>query len=196
MSERVVDTRSMSIYKKLAYLQSEAQEINTDNLEDLISNLQGLTFKYETTLIFSFTTDAVLKLKDWRSSNGEISIRLPLVDAGKINEYKESLLTNLFLLRSESVQVKDNITPENNNTNTADDSVEEVLFTQKEETTQTPKAVNLIKEHILKKDNTLTITAKMIYEQSRTLAKNDKIGLSTQKEVSDWYKNTKEDMII
>lgn len=189
MSERVIDTRSMSIYKKLAYLQSHAQEINTDNLEDLISNLQGLTFKYETTLIFSFTTDAVLKLKDWRSSNGEISIRLPLTDTGKINEYKRSLLTNLFLLRSKSVQVKDN----NTNTNTADDNVDELLFTQKEET---PKAVNLIKEHILKKDNTLTITAKMIYEQSRTLAKNDKIGLSTQKEVSDWYKNTKEDMII
>ena len=193
MSERVIDTQNMSIYKKLAYLQKDAQGINTSDLDELIHELQGLTFNYNTVLIFSFTTDAVLKLKDWRQTNGEISIRVPITDSNKINDYKWCLLTNLFLLTNTTItNEEENITNESN----TDDDMEDLIFTTVTND-DLPKVVNLIKERLLKKDNTLQITPKMIYEQSRVLAKDNTIGLTAQKEVSDWYKNnTNEEMIL
>lgn len=193
MSEKVIDVNNMSIYKKLAYLQQDMRGVEVNSLDDMINELERLTFNYNTTLIFSFTDDAVLKLKDWKPSNGEVSIRIPLSCKFNLDEYKEWLLTNMFLITKKSSR-------SHGYTHGILDGKEENIETheEKEETVDmvAPKAVSLIKDHILKKDNTLQVTSKMIYEQSRVLAKNNKIGLTAQKEVSEWYKQVDDDMIM
>lgn len=200
---------SMSIYEKLARMQNEMHYIGFKKtgsnkflkakyfkLDDLLKELIPLTTKYETTLIFSFTNDGVLKLKDWDPEKGEISIRVPFPEfkvsdpnkltqniGGAITYLKRYLLMDMFLSMEEDeieegAGKKENIHRNNNNSFDGvpkkEVDVDEVL--------------NKIKAHIHKKDSTIQITPVMINRTRMNMFKKKEIDEVESKAVFEWFK--------
>ena len=200
---------SMSIYEKLARMQNEMHYIGFKKtgsnkflkakyfkLDDLLKELIPLTTKYETTLIFSFTSDGVLKLKDWDPEKGEISIRVPFPEfkvsdpnkltqniGGAITYLKRYLLMDMFLSMEEDeieegAGKKENIHRNNNNSFDGvpkkEVDVDEVL--------------NKIKAHIHKKDSTIQITPVMINRTRRNMFKKKEIDEVESRAVFEWFK--------
>lgn len=200
---------SMSIYEKLARMQNEMHYIGFKKtgsnkflkakyfkLDDLLKGLIPLTTKYETTLIFSFTSDGVLKLKDWDPEKGEISIRVPFPEfkvsdpnkltqniGGAITYLKRYLLMDMFLSMEEDeieegAGEKENIHRNNNNSFDGvpkkEVDVDEVL--------------NKIKAHIHKKDSTIQITPVMINRTRRNMFKKKEIDEVESRAVFEWFK--------
>lgn len=200
---------SMSIYEKLARMQNEMHYIGFKKtgsnkflkakyfkLDDLLKELIPLTTKYETTLIFSFTSDGVLKLKDWDPEKGEISIRVPFPEfkvsdpnkltqniGGAITYLKRYLLMDMFLSMEEDeieegAGKKENIHRNNNN---SFDSV------PKKEV-DVDEVLNKIKAHIHKKDSTIQITPVMINRTSMNMFKKKEIDEVESRAVFEWFK--------
>ena len=200
---------SMSIYEKLARMQNEMHYIGFKKtgsnkflkakyfkLDDLLKELIPLTTKYETTLIFSFTSDGVLKLKDWDPEKGEISIRVPFPEfkvsdpnkltqniGGAITYLKRYLLMDMFLSMEEDeieegAGKKENIHRNNNNSFDGvpkkEVDVDEVL--------------NKIKAHIHKKDSTIQITPVMINRTRMNMLKKKEIDEVESRAVFEWFK--------
>ena len=200
---------SMTIYEKLARMQNEMHYIGFKKtgsnkflkakyfkLDDLLKELIPLTTKYETTLIFSFTSDGVLKLKDWDPEKGEISIRVPFPEfkvsdpnkltqniGGAITYLKRYLLMDMFLSMEEDeieegAGKKENIHRNNNNSFDGvpkkEVDVDEVL--------------NKIKAHIHKKDSTIQITPVMINRTRMNMFKKKEIDEVESRAVFEWFK--------
>lgn len=200
---------SMTIYEKLARMQNEMHYIGFKKtgsnkflkakyfkLDDLLKELIPLTTKYETTLIFSFTSDGVLKLKDWDPEKGEISIRVPFPEfkvsdpnkltqniGGAITYLKRYLLMDMFLSMEEDeieegAGKKENIHRNNNNSFDGvpkkEVDVDEVL--------------NKIKAHIHKKDSTIQITPGMINRTRMNMFKKKEIDKVESRAVFEWFK--------
>lgn len=205
---------SMSIYEKLARMQNEMHYIGFKKtgsnkflkakyfkLDDLLKELIPLTTKYETTLIFSFTSDGVLKLKDWDPEKGEISIRVPFPEfkvsdpnkltqniGGAITYLKRYLLMDMFLSMEEDeieegAGKKENIHRNNNNSFDGvpkkEVDVDEVL--------------NKIKAHIHKKDSTIQITPVMINRTRMNMFKKKEIDEVESRAVFEWFKKQKKE---
>ena len=203
------DIGKMTIYEKLARMQNEMHYIGFKKtgsnkflkakyfkLDDLLKELIPLTTKYETTLIFSFTSDGVLKLKDWDPEKGEISIRVPFPEfkvsdpnkltqniGGAITYLKRYLLMDMFLSMEEDeieegAGKKENIHRNNNNSFDGvpkkEVDVDEVL--------------NKIKAHIHKKDSTIQITPVMINRTRMNMLKKKEIDEVENKAVYEWFK--------
>lgn len=203
------DIGTMTIYEKLARMQNEMHYIGFKKtgsnkflkakyfkLDDLLKELIPLTTKYETTLIFSFTSDGVLKLKDWDPEKGEISIRVPFPEfkvsdpnkltqniGGAITYLKRYLLMDMFLSMEEDeieegAGKKENIHRNNNNSFDGvpkkEVDVDEVL--------------NKIKAHIHKKDSTIQITPVMINRTRMNMFKKKEIDEVESKAVFEWFK--------
>lgn len=203
------DIGNMTIYEKLARMQNEMHYIGFKKtgsnkflkakyfkLDDLLKELIPLTTKYETTLIFSFTSDGVLKLKDWDLEKGEISIRVPFPEfkvsdpnkltqniGGAITYLKRYLLMDMFLSMEEDeieegAGKKENIHRNNNNSFDGvpkkEVDVDEVL--------------NKIKAHIHKKDSTIQITPVMINRTRMNMFKKKEIDEVESKAVFEWFK--------
>lgn len=203
------DIGNMTIYEKLARMQNEMHYIGfkktgSNNflkakyfkLDDLLKELIPLTTKYETTLIFSFTSDGVLKLKDWDPEKGEISIRVPFPEfkvsdpnkltqniGGAITYLKRYLLMDMFLSMEEDeieegAGKKENIHRNNNNSFDGvpkkEVDVDEVL--------------NKIKAHIHKKDSTIQITPVMINRTRMNMFKKKEIDEVESRAVFEWFK--------
>lgn len=203
------DIGTMTIYEKLARMQNEMHYIGFKKtgsnkflkakyfkLDDLLKELIPLTTKYETTLIFSFTNDGVLKLKDWDPEKGEISIRVPFPEfkvsdpnkltqniGGAITYLKRYLLMDMFLSMEEDeieegAGKKENIHRNNNNSFDGvpkkEVDVDEVL--------------NKIKAHIHKKDSTIQITPVMINRTRMNMFKKKEIDEVESKAVFEWFK--------
>lgn len=203
------DIGNMNIYKKLARMQNEMHYIGFKKtgsnkflkakyfkLDDLLKELIPLTTKYETTLIFSFTSDGVLKLKDWDPEKGEISIRVPFPEfkvsdpnkltqniGGAITYLKRYLLMDMFLSMEEDeieegAGKKENIHRNNNNSFDGmpkkEADVDEVL--------------NKIKAHIHKKDSTIQITPVMINRTRMNMFKKKEIDEVESRAVFEWFK--------
>lgn len=203
------DIGTMTIYEKLARMQNEMHYIGFKKtgsnkflkakyfkLDDLLKELIPLTTKYETTLIFSFTSDGVLKLKDWDPEKGEISIRVPFPEfkvsdpnkltqniGGAITYLKRYLLMDMFLSMEEDeieegAGKKENIHRNNNNSFDGvpkkEVDVDEVL--------------NKIKAHIHKKDSTIQITPVMINRTRMNMFKKKEIDEVESRAVFEWFK--------
>ncbi|MEJ2783232.1 ERF family protein [Methanobrevibacter smithii] len=203
------DIGNMTIYEKLARMQNEMHYIGFKKtgsnkflkakyfkLDDLLKELIPLTTKYETTLIFSFTSDGVLKLKDWDPEKGEISIRVPFPEfkvsdpnkltqniGGAITYLKRYLLMDMFLSMEEDeieegAGKKENIHRNNNNSFDGvpkkEVDVDEVL--------------NKIKAHIHKKDSTIQITPVMINRTRMNMFKKKEIDEVESRAVFEWFK--------
>lgn len=203
------DIGNMTIYEKLARMQNEMHYIGFKKtgsnkflkakyfkLDDLLKELIPLTTKYETTLIFSFTSDGVLKLKDWDPEKGEISIRVPFPEfkvsdpnkltqniGGAITYLKRYLLMDMFLSMEEDeieegAGKKENIHRNNNNSFDGvpkkEVDVDEVL--------------NKIKAHIHKKDSTIQITPVMINRTRMNMFKKKEIDEVESGAVFEWFK--------
>lgn len=203
------DIGNMTIYEKLARMQNEMHYIGFKKtgsnkflkakyfkLDDLLKELIPLTTKYETTLIFSFTSDGVLKLKDWNPEKGEISIRVPFPEfkvsdpnkltqniGGAITYLKRYLLMDMFLSMEEDeieegAGKKENIHRNNNNSFDGvpkkEVDVDEVL--------------NKIKAHIHKKDSTIQITPVMINRTRMNMFKKKEIDEVESRAVFEWFK--------
>ena len=203
------DIGNMTIYEKLARMQNEMHYIGFKKtgsnkflkakyfkLDDLLKELIPLTTKYETTLIFSFTSDGVLKLKDWDPEKGEISIRVPFPEfkvsdpnkltqniGGAITYLKRYLLMDMFLSMEEDeieegAGKKENIHRNNNNpfdgVPKKEVDVDEVL--------------NKIKAHIHKKDSTIQITPVMINRTRMNMFKKKEIDEVESRAVFEWFK--------
>lgn len=208
------DIGNMTIYEKLARMQNEMHYIGFKKtgsnkflkakyfkLDDLLKELIPLTTKYETTLIFSFTSDGVLKLKDWDPEKGEISIRVPFPEfkvsdpnkltqniGGAITYLKRYLLMDMFLSMEEDeieegAGKKENIHRNNNNSFDGvpkkEVDVDEVL--------------NKIKAHIHKKDSTIQITPVMINRTCMNMFKKKEIDEVESKAVFEWFKKQKKE---
>lgn len=208
------DIGNMTIYEKLARMQNEMHYIGFKKtgsnkflkakyfkLDDLLKELIPLTTKYETTLIFSFTSDGVLKLKDWDPEKGEISIRVPFPEfkvsdpnkltqniGGAITYLKRYLLMDMFLSMEEDeieegAGKKENIHRNNNNSFDAvpkkEVDVDEVL--------------NKIKAHIHKKDSTIPITPVMINRTRMNMFKKKEIDEVESRAVFEWFKKQKKE---
>lgn len=203
------DIGNMTIYEKLARMQNEMHYIGFKKtgsnkflkakyfkLDDLLKELIPLTTKYETTLIFSFTSDGVLKLKDWDPEKGEISIRVPFPEfkvsdpnkltqniGGAITYLKRYLLMDMFLSMEEDeieegAGKKENIHRNNNNSFDGvpkkEVDVDEIL--------------NKIKAHIHKKDSTIQITPVMINRTRMNMFKKKEIDEVESRAVFEWFK--------
>lgn len=203
------DIGNMTIYEKLARMQNEMHYIGFKKtgsnkflkakyfkLDDLLKELIPLTTKYETTLIFSFTSDGVLKLKDWDPEKGEISIRVPFPEfkvsdpnkltqniGGAITYLKRYLLMDMFLSMEEDeieeeAGKKENINSKGkkgtNNVPKDEVDVDEVL--------------NKIKAHIHKKDSTIQITPVMINRTRMNMFKKKEIDEVESRAVFEWFK--------
>ena len=208
------DIGNMTIYEKLARMQNEMHYIGFKKtgsnkflnakyfkLDDLLKELIPLTTKYETTLIFSFTSDGVLKLKDWDPEKGEISIRVPFPEfkvsdpnkltqniGGAITYLKRYLLMDMFLSMEEDeieegAGKKENIHRNNNNSFDGvpkkEVDVDEVL--------------NKIKAHIHKKDSTIQITPVMINRTRMNMFKKKEIDEVESRAVFEWFKKQKKE---
>ena len=204
---------SMSIYEKLARMQNEMHYIGFKKtgsnkflkakyfkLDDLLKELIPLTTKYETTLIFSFTSDGVLKLKDWDPEKGEISIRVPFPEfkvsdpnkltqniGGAITYLKRYLLMDMFLSMEEDeieegVGKKENINSDvkNRNNNSFDGMPKKEV--------DVDEVLNKIKAHIHKKDSTIPITPVRINLTRRNMLKKKEIDEVESKAVFEWFK--------
>lgn len=203
------DIGTMTIYEKLARMQNEMHYIGFKKtgsnkflkakyfkLDDLLKELIPLTTKYETTLIFSFTSDGVLKLKDWDPEKGEISIRVPFPEfkvsdpnkltqniGGAITYLKRYLLMDMFLSMEEDeieegAGKKENIHRNNNN---SFDGV------PKKEV-DVDDVLNKIKAHIHKKDSTIPITPVMINRTRMNMFKKKEIDEVESRAVFEWFK--------
>ena len=203
------DIGTMTIYEKLARMQNEMHYIGFKKtgsnkflkakyfkLDDLLKELIPLTTKYETTLIFSFTSDGVLKLKDWDPEKVDISIRVPFPEfkvsdpnkltqniGGAITYLKRYLLMDMFLSMEEDeieegAGKKENIHRNNNNSFDGvpkkEVDVDEVL--------------NKIKAHIHKKDSTIQITPVMINRTRMNMFKKKEIDEVESRAVFEWFK--------
>lgn len=208
------DIGNMTIYEKLARMQNEMHYIGFKKtgsnkflkakyfkLDDLLKELIPLTTKYETTLIFSFTSDGVLKLKDWDPEKGEISIRVPFPEfkvsdpnkltqniGGAITYLKRYLLMDMFLSMEEDeieegAGKKENIHRNNNN------SFEGV---PKKEV-DVDEVLNKIKAHIHKKDSTIQITPVMINRTRMNMFKKKEIDEVESRAVFEWFKKQKKE---
>lgn len=185
------DIGNMTIYEKLARMQNEMHYIGFKKtgsnkflkakyfkLDDLLKELIPLTTKYETTLIFSFTSDGVLKLKDWDPEKGEISIRVPFPEfkvsdpnkltqniGGAITYLKRYLLMDMFLSMEE-------------------DEIEEGAGKE----VDVDEVLNKIKAHIHKKDSTIPITPVRINLTRKNMLKKKEIDEVESKAVFEWFK--------
>lgn len=195
---------SMSIYEKLARIQEEVmntsfsksgenkfQKYDYFELEDLLQKIIPLTIKYETTIMFSFTSDGVLKLKDWDPEKGEVSIRVPFPELEAINRgtnkiqstgayityLKRYLLMNMFLIMEKDIV--------DSNTNNA--GVKKETNTSKKEV-DVDEVLNKIKAHIHKKDSTIPITPVRINLTRRNMLKKKEIDEVESKAVFEWFK--------
>lgn len=200
---------SMSIYEKLARMQNEMHYIGFKKtgsnkflkakyfkLDDLLKELIPLTTKYETTLIFSFTSDGVLKLKDWDPEKGEISIRVPFPEfkvsdpnkltqniGGAITYLKRYLLMDMFLSMEEDeieegAGKKENIHRNNNNS----------FDGMPKKEVDVDEVLNKIKAHIHKKDSTIQITPIMINRTRMNMFKKKEIDEVESRAVFEWFK--------
>lgn len=195
---------SMSIYEKLARMQNEMHYIGFKKtgsnkflkakyfkLDDLLKELIPLTTKYETTLIFSFTSDGVLKLKDWDPEKGEISIRVPFPEfkvsdpnkltqniGGAITYLKRYLLMDMFLSMEED-EIEEGAGKKENNNSFDGMPKKEV---------DVDEVLNKIKAHIHKKDSTIQITPVMINRTRMNMFKKKEIDEVESRAVFEWFK--------
>lgn len=207
------DIGNMTIYEKLARMQNEMHYIGFKKtgsnkflkakyfkLDDLLKELIPLTTKYETTLIFSFTSDGVLKLKDWDPEKGEISIRVPFPEfkvsdpnkltqniGGAITYLKRYLLMDMFLSMEEDeieegAGKKENINSDvkNRNNNSFDGMPKKEV--------DVDEVLNKIKAHIHKKDSTIPITPVMINRTRMNMFKKKEIDEVESRVVFEWFK--------
>lgn len=203
------DIGTMTIYEKLARMQNEMHYIGFKKtgsnkflkakyfkLDDLLKELIPLTTKYETTLIFSFTSDGVLKLKDWDPEKGEISIRVPFPEfkvsdpnkltqniGGAITYLKRYLLMDMFLSMEEDeieegAGKKENIHRNNNNS----------FDGMPKKEVDVDEVLNKIKAHIHKKDSTIQITPVMINRTRMNMLKKKEIDEVESRAVFEWFK--------
>lgn len=200
------DIGNMTIYEKLARMQNEMHYIGFKKtgsnkflkakyfkLDDLLKELIPLTIKYETTLIFSFTSDGVLKLKDWDPEKGEISIRVPFPEfkvsdpnkltqniGGAITYLKRYLLMNMFLIME-----KDIVDSNTNNT-----GVKKETNTSKKEVSEsvTGDPVQKVREYIHSKDKTIEITPLMVNQNRMKMVKSGDLTKDESKIVFEWFK--------
>lgn len=203
------DIGNMTIYEKLARMQNEMHYIGFKKtgsnkflkakyfkLDDLLKELIPLTTKYETTLIFSFTSDGVLKLKDWDPEKGEISIRVPFPEfkvsdpnkltqniGGAITYLKRYLLMDMFLSMEEDeieegAGKKENIHRNNNNS----------FDGMPKKEVDVDEVLNKIKAHIHKKDSTIQITPVMINRNRMNMFKKKEIDEVESRAVFEWFK--------
>ena len=203
------DIGNMTIYEKLARMQNEMHYIGFKKtgsnkflkakyfkLDDLLKELIPLTTKYETTLIFSFTSDGVLKLKDWDPEKGEISIRVPFPEfkvsdpnkltqniGGAITYLKRYLLMDMFLsIEEDEIEEgagkKENIHRNNNNS----------FDGMPKKEVDVDEVLNKIKAHIHKKDSTIQITPVMINRTRMNMLKKKEIDEVESRAVFEWFK--------
>lgn len=199
------DIGNMTIYEKLARMQNEMHYIGFKKtgsnkflkakyfkLDDLLKELIPLTTKYETTLIFSFTSDGVLKLKDWDPEKGEISIRVPFPEfkvsdpnkltqniGGAITYLKRYLLMDMFLSMEED-EIEEGAGKKENNNSFDGMPKKEV---------DVDEVLNKIKAHIHKKDSTIQITPVMINRTRMNMFKKKEIDEVESRAVFEWFKN-------
>lgn len=198
------DIGTMTIYEKLARMQNEMHYIGFKKtgsnkflkakyfkLDDLLKELIPLTTKYETTLIFSFTSDGVLKLKDWDPEKGEISIRVPFPEfkvsdpnkltqniGGAITYLKRYLLMDMFLSMEED-EIEEGAGKKENNNSFDGMPKKEV---------DVDEVLNKIKAHIHKKDSTIQITPVMINRTRMNMFKKKEIDEVESRAVFEWFK--------
>lgn len=198
------DIGNMTIYEKLARMQNEMHYIGFKKtgsnkflkakyfkLDDLLKELIPLTTKYETTLIFSFTSDGVLKLKDWDPEKGEISIRVPFPEfkvsdpnkltqniGGAITYLKRYLLMDMFLSMEED-EIEEGAGKKENNNSFDGMPKKEV---------DVDEVLNKIKAHIHKKDSTIPITPVMINRTRMNMFKKKEIDEVESRAVFEWFK--------
>lgn len=198
------DIGNMTIYEKLARMQNEMHHIGFKKtgsnkflkakyfkLDDLLKELIPLTTKYETTLIFSFTSDGVLKLKDWDPEKGEISIRVPFPEfkvsdpnkltqniGGAITYLKRYLLMDMFLSMEED-EIEEGAGKKENNNSFDGMPKKEV---------DVDEVLNKIKAHIHKKDSTIQITPVMINRTRMNMLKKKEIDEFESRAVFEWFK--------
>lgn len=178
------DIGNMTIYEKLARMQNEMHYIG-------FKELIPLTTKYETTLIFSFTSDGVLKLKDWDPEKGEISIRVPFPEfkvsdpnkltqniGGAITYLKRYLLMDMFLSMEED-EIEEGAGKKENNNSFDGMPKKEV---------DVDEVLNKIKAHIHKKDSTIQITPVMINRTRMNMFKKKEIDEVESRAVFEWFK--------
>lgn len=199
------DIGNMTIYEKLARMQNEMHYIGFKKtgsnkflkakyfkLDDLLKELIPLTTKYETTLIFSFTSDGVLKLKDWDPEKGEISIRVPFPEfkvsdpnkltqniGGAITYLKRYLLMDMFLSMEED-EIEEGAGKKENNNNSFDGVPKKEV--------DVDEVLNKIKAHIHKKDSTIQITPVMINRTRMNMFKKKEIDEVESRAVFEWFK--------
>ena len=199
------DIGNMTIYEKLARMQNEMHYIGFKKtgsnkflkakyfkLDDLLKELIPLTTKYETTLIFSFTSDGVLKLKDWDPEKGEISIRVPFPEfkvsdpnkltqniGGAITYLKRYLLMDMFLSMEED-EIEEGAWKKENNNNSFDGVPKKEV--------DVDEVLNKIKAHIHKKDSTIQITPVMINRTRMNMFKKKEIDEVESRAVFEWFK--------
>lgn len=201
--------RGMTIYEKLARMQNEMHDTGFKKtgsnkflkakyfkLDDLLKELIPLTTKYETTLIFSFTTDGVLKLKDWNPEKGEISIRVPFPEfrvndpnkltqniGGAITYLKRYLLMDMFLSMEED-EIEE----------ACEEDIKKTAGVKKEDNLASKKEVDVeetlkkIKEHIHKKDSTIQITPAVINRTRISMFKKKELDEVESRAVFEWFK--------
>lgn len=199
------DIGNMTIYEKLARMQNEMHYIGFKKtgsnkflkakyfkLDDLLKELIPLTTKYETTLIFSFTSDGVLKLKDWDPEKGEISIRVPFPEfkvsdpnkltqniGGAITYLKRYLLMDMFLSMEED-EIEEGAGKKENNNNSFDGVPKKEV--------DVDEVLNKIKAHIHKKDSAIQITPVMINRTRMNMFKKKEIDEVESRAVFEWFK--------
>lgn len=207
------DIGTMTIYEKLARMQNEMHYIGFKKtgsnkflkakyfkLDDLLKELIPLTTKYETTLIFSFTNDGVLKLKDWDPEKGEISIRVPFPEfkvsdpnkltqniGGAITYLKRYLLMDMFLSMEEDEIEEGAGKKENINSSVKKGNNNSFDGVPKEEV-DVDEVLNKIKAHIHKKDSTIQITPVMINRTRMNMFKKKEIDEVESRAVFEWFK--------
>ncbi|MGN0139170.1 MAG: ERF family protein [Methanobrevibacter smithii] len=203
---------SMSIYEKLARMQNEMHYIGFKKtgsnkflkakyfkLDDLLKELIPLTTKYETTLIFSFTSDGVLKLKDWDPKKGEISIRVPFPEfkvsdpnkltqniGGAITYLKRYLLMDMFLSMEED-EIEEGAEKENINSGVGVKKGNN-LENPPKKAVDVDEVLKKIKEYIRKKDSTIQITPAVINRTRVSMFKKKELNEVESRAVFEWFK--------
>lgn len=203
------DIGNMTIYEKLARMQNEMHYIGFKKtgsnkflkakyfkLDDLLKELIPLTTKYETTLIFSFTSDGVLKLKDWDPEKGEISIRVPFPEfkvsdpnkltqniGGAITYLKRYLLMDMFLSMEED-EIEEGAGKKENINNAG---VKKETNTSKKEVSDSDP-VQKVREYIHSKDKTIEITPLMVNQNRMKMVKSGDLTKEESKIVFEWFK--------
>lgn len=203
------DIGNMTIYEKLARMQNEMHYIGFKKtgsnkflkakyfkLDDLLKELIPLTTKYETTLIFSFTSDGVLKLKDWDPEKGEISIRVPFPEfkvsdpnkltqkiGGAITYLKRYLLMDMFLSMEED-EIEEGAGKKENINNAG---VKKETNTSKKEVSDSDP-VQKVMEYIHSNDKTIEITPLMVNQNRMKMMKSGDLTKEESKIVFKWFK--------